>query len=215
MKLPLIVSYYTKNTPYEKEVEDLKKSISKHDLESHIMGIDSFGSWEKNCGFKPLFIKKMLETHKRPLIWVDADATIEKKPVESADWTCSFATRINQEYDKTDPSYCMTGTVYVKPSIDAMKILDAWIDECLSSTPIDQIALRDAIFKNNLIVSPIPLSYVALVYDEEEANGAVILHHQASRSYRHIIDGEVASGLFEEFAHLSSEEIKQLRAKAP
>ena len=61
ISFPLVISFYTKNTPYEAEVQNLIDSCRRFDLPHQIEGVESFGSWEMNCAFKPYFILKQLK----------------------------------------------------------------------------------------------------------------------------------------------------------
>ncbi|HAB98582.1 MAG TPA: hypothetical protein DCE71_02020, partial [Parachlamydiales bacterium] len=56
MNTPLIISFYTQNTIYEKEVEDLEASCQSLELAYYIEGRKDLGTWEENCCQKPLFI---------------------------------------------------------------------------------------------------------------------------------------------------------------
>ena len=85
MSVPLVISYYTKNTPYEKEVDYLVNACKKFGLEYLIEGIEDKGSWETNCSFKPYFIRDKMKELQRPLIWVDADAVF-LKPMQKEDF---------------------------------------------------------------------------------------------------------------------------------
>lgn len=77
----MIISYYTKNTPYEAEInEKLRPSLEKFKLEYDIQGIEDLGSWQKNTGYKCQFIKTMLLKHKKPVVFLDADAVILEYP---------------------------------------------------------------------------------------------------------------------------------------
>ena len=77
---PLVVSFYTENTPYQVEVLHLIESCKKFGIESDIVGVPSRGSWEQNCAFKPFFIRDKLKQIQRPLFWIDADAIFKKHP---------------------------------------------------------------------------------------------------------------------------------------
>ncbi len=77
----ITISYFTKNTPYEEVMKThLLASLKKYKLNYDIEGIDDLGSWQKNTHYKAEFIKKMLLKHKCPVIFLDADATIEQYP---------------------------------------------------------------------------------------------------------------------------------------
>ena len=52
--IPTVVSYYTKNTPYEDEIKHLIASCEKFGIPYEIDGIPNLGSWEKNCCYQLL-----------------------------------------------------------------------------------------------------------------------------------------------------------------
>src|SRR5690348_12544495 len=94
---PLVVSFYTKDTYYQWEVQNLIASCEKFKVEHYVEGIPSFGSWELNCAYKPFFIHQMLQKFKRPLFWLDADAVFVRKPEGLALFQeVDFSVRINQ-----------------------------------------------------------------------------------------------------------------------
>ena len=48
----IVVSFYTENTIYEKEVEDLRTSCEILGIEHFIQPRKDLGCWEKNCAQK-------------------------------------------------------------------------------------------------------------------------------------------------------------------
>lgn len=64
---PLVISFYTENTPYQLEVLALISSCNELGIEAEIEGVPSEGSWERNCALKPFFIRKKLLEKKRPV----------------------------------------------------------------------------------------------------------------------------------------------------
>lgn len=80
-KRPLVISYFTKETGYEKETNRLKLSLHQFGLEYDIEGIESRGSWQANTLYKAQFIyRKMLQHKNRDLLWLDADSVICSYP---------------------------------------------------------------------------------------------------------------------------------------
>lgn len=155
--LPLVVSYYTKNTPYEKEVQYLIQSCKQFDIEYLIEGIEDKGSWEGNCSFKPYFIREKMKECKRPLMWVDADAVflkaIKKESFMQADLSAFYDIRrsdrslydlfIFEGVDKESSIKSVyqtiaslnaarfsvrSGTVYVNSTSGGVKSLDLWCE---------------------------------------------------------------------------------------
>ena len=85
-------SFFTIGTPYEKVMgEFLQPTLDKYNLPYDIQGVKDLGSWSKNTSYKGKFILDMLEKHKKTLVILDADATIEQYP--------TLFSQIPQEYD--------------------------------------------------------------------------------------------------------------------
>ena len=79
----IIVSYYTKNTPYEDVMKQhLLASLKKWNLKYDVEAIGDFGNWQQNTHYKAKFIKRKLLQHKKPVVLIDEDAKIKK----SARW---------------------------------------------------------------------------------------------------------------------------------
>ena len=79
-----IISFYSEPEPdsnyytihykrFVKECEDLR-------LDYYVENLDGFGNYYKNCRLKPLFILNCLKKFNMPLIWLDIDSHIKRKP---------------------------------------------------------------------------------------------------------------------------------------
>ena len=219
-KKPLVVSYYNENTPYEKEAQDLIASCKKFDLDYDIVSVPNLGSWSANCCYKPEFLLAKLEEHDRPLIWTDADSIFNKEPILFNECYADVAMRVNDHVAPDDNAKVLTGTLFFNTTASSKKLLTLWKKECerhMSSgkeTVLDQVCLRKVILHYPTIVEMkrLPISYVYIVDNpHDRANvheDAVVVHYQASRLYRKMIDGEVTSTLAD---HLSPEELKRVR----
>ena len=204
-QIPLVVSYYTKETPYEKEVEHLIESCKKFGLEYHIEGIEDRGSWEENCAYKPYFMREKMKALQRPLLWVDADAVF-LKPLQFEDFMFSdlvFSydpSTSHYELGIQDPRFsafsAFAGTVYVNSTEGGLESLDLWChwsDEIIKiagkAPPYsDQASLHFAILsKPEFNIGNLPLTH-AKIFDREvlglDFDSIVIEHNQASRRFR-------------------------------
>lgn len=199
---PLIVSYYTKDTFYQLEVQNLIASCEKWQLDYHVEPIPSFGSWERNCAYKPFFLMEKLQQFSRPIFWVDADGVFVQKPKALEIFDLDFAARINSDLEDTHPSKVMSGSLYINATQGAERVLKSWGQECISSLSNpkrteevwDQIALRDTLCRGvpGVKIGALPLPYLAIIdnlKDESEINDVVIGHYQASRRFKKIING--------------------------
>jgi hypothetical protein len=215
---PLIVSYYTKDTLYKREAEDLIASCKALDLEYEITEVPNLGSWEKNCCYKPTFLLKKLEEHQRPLIWTDVDSVILKTPTLLLECKADCALRVNDYVPIDDPSKILSGTMFFNNTASAKKLLTIWEKEChkqleKGGAVYDQVCLRKVILHYPTIVEMkrLPASYVKIVDNEEQAAldpESVVVHYQASRLLGKIVDGEVVSCLVD---GLTSKELKEIR----
>jgi hypothetical protein len=199
-QFPLIVSFYTQNTLYQLEVQNLIASCEKWGLEYFVEAIPSLGSWEKNCAFKPLFLLKKILEFKRPLFWVDADAIFLQKPAILPCFKLDFAVRINPWPDH-HPSKVMSGSLYVNATVGGERILKAWAKKCLdcfndphrTEEIWDQIVLRDVLQQGieGAQVGVLPSVYASILGnpDDEKEEGEIIIGHmQASRRFKKMIN---------------------------
>ncbi len=201
-RIPLIVSYYTKDTPYEKEVESLIDSCKGQGLEYHIEGIEDRGSWEANCAYKPYFMREKMKEFQRPLLWVDADAVFLQN-LQFEEFMFSdlafYYDPIDYYYDPTiqDPRFsAFAGTVYVNFTEGGLAGLDLWCrysDDILKAagkeTPYsDQASLHFIrLSKPAFSIAKIPITH-AKIFDQLvnglDRNQIVIEHNQASRRFK-------------------------------
>jgi len=175
-----IVSFYTKNTPYEREAKRLRANLESLQIPHHIEGIESKGSWEENCAYKPQFLLSMWEKYGGPLVWLDVDAKILAYPTLLDRLECDLALRINESLGKEHRSYLMSGTLY----INNKAFLKNWEKLCTQDPHTwDQIHLKKCLPAKTV---PLPLPYCHLL--GETCDNPVITHFVASNFYKKHLD---------------------------
>jgi len=177
------ISAYTVNTPYEKEVENLKESLIKFGFSTeHIVPINDLGTWEKNCQQKATVIKNKLLELREPIVWLDADAVIKKPPTLFTEIEEDFGICVYRgEY--------LSGTVFLKPSKQIFDLLDEWIQECINNPKEwDQKILQKLILDKKINHFILPSSYCKVDFFKSDDN--VISQNQASRRFKKIINQE-------------------------
>lgn len=199
-EFPLVVSFYTKDTPYEQEVVHLRNSCERFQLEYCIEGVPSTGSWELNCAFKPLFLLQKLQELRRPLLWVDADAVFVQQPSWLDAFSRDLAVRM---YDCPDdhPSRIVSATLFVNATEAAINVIQLWAKECITllqdknrdKEVWDQDALRKVLLfkEHGAKFLPLPVAYSVIPDhpdDERECPFPVIIQNQASRRYKRWIN---------------------------
>jgi hypothetical protein len=190
----VIISFYTVNTPYEQEVQNLIRSCSQFNLENVIEGRPSVGSWAENCAVKPFYILEKLRELQRPILWVDADAVFLKEPSFEFLQSCDLSVRIYDFISWRDPSKVLSGTIYINYSPAALKLVERWAKNFQrrrkrDPQTWDQAVLRDLIIREKEAkILPLPIAFCK-IYDLDiffiEQKDVVIEHYQASRRYVH------------------------------
>lgn len=187
----VIVSYYTKNTPYEKIagkfIESLK-SVGFCD-KYYVAGINSFGTWNSNTNYKPSFIYNCLQKFQRPVIWIDCDAIVREAPILFDSLTDR---NVDLAFHKRRKREVLTGTLFVNYNNKVMDFLSKWIDMVASNPNVwEQKNLQTVLQKeqHDLFVYDLPASYCC-IYDLMPKNGEIttmpiIEHFQASRKLKH------------------------------
>lgn len=194
-KFPTIISFYTQDTLYEDEVQNLIASCEKFQLETAIEGVPSFGSWELNCAYKPFFIMKKMQELQTPLLWVDADAVFLKEPEILEEFQSDFSVRINTELEEDHPSRVASGTVYINYTEPGIEIVLKWAEECRRQLTDpqrteefwDQIALRNVLSVSKGVISSLPIPYIKIFDHPKQCflePDPVIMHYQASRKFK-------------------------------
>ncbi len=216
---PLVVSYYTVGTPYEKEAIHLASSCLKLGIDHEIIPVPSLGSWSANCCYKPQFLLDLLEKHNRPLIWTDIDSVFVKKPIFFETCKADIALKIHHSLPNDAKSKILTGTFFINNTPKAKQLLAFWKDACeldLKTTPLlfDQAILAKILFEKipEISIAELPAGYIAIKDHPDTLkipeSEIYILHYQASRLYQKMIDGDLSPTLAN---WLSSDELKSLR----
>lgn len=197
MQTPLVISFYTANTPYQLEVLNLLQSCQRFEIEHHIEAVTSRGSWGLNVALKPLFIRDKLVELKRPLFWVDADAAFVQKPDFTPFFAYDLAVRQMPVPDRKLKYNSASLFVHYNPKTIAF--MNAWAAICEKKVAedsdqilyIDQISLADLLDGHHgLEVHPMPIGYCKvydLQSDQIPPSQIVIEQYQASRRFWDLI----------------------------
>lgn len=187
-----IISYYTKNTGYEKEVLYLIASLEKlknegYHIEYFVYGVDNLGNWAINTRYKAKFIKEKLEEFKCPLVFIDADAEVKQYPKLFDTLDCDIAVHYRESH-KT----ILSGTIYIDYNEKTIKLLDEWIRLNKINSVLEQKNLEKAINickQYGLNWVDLDPTYVQIFDTMKDVGEPVILHNQASRKYRRTLNG--------------------------
>ena len=197
IKRPVYVSYFTKDTGYEVEIERLHESLHRFGLEHELIGIEDRGTWRKNIHARIGVLREALDRIDRDIVYIDADGAVIHYPELFDNFREDFGAvwldrekyfpEIWRESWNNEPPQgkweVLGGTMYFKNNKRARALLDAWeaLDAPMATT-LSQIHLIKAIKSvEGLRVKKLPDNYTQIFDIMASAGEPVIEHYQASR----------------------------------
>lgn len=197
-----IVSWYTKDTPYEEIIHDrLIASLNRLDLSRAIYQVEDLGNWIDNTNQKPSVAMRALTDLRTDIVLLDADCEVHEYPV--------LFDNIPQHYDmavfyldwktwykkQSDRKELCSGTLFFRNRERCKKLIQDWhFESHLYGNKLpDQRVLEDLLKKNkhHLRIMELPISYcwINSLPDGskphvEKPLDVTIEHFQASRKLR-------------------------------
>lgn len=182
-----VVSFFTVDNEYADHAARLRATLENFGIDHVLQPVEGSGRWELNCAYKARFIYEQWLLSDRPIVWLDADATVEALPdlfsaldadVALHKWTWNHA-----EQDR-GWEFC-SGTLYFGKTELAGELLRQWMLRC-DADPMtwDQVHLSSA-WCDIASIKPLKTSWLPRSYlhidGAPDAETAVIRHWQASR----------------------------------
>ena len=179
-----VVSFYTEQTPYEREVANLIASLDKLGIRYRVRGVKSQGSWEKNCQYKAEYIMDALTSMDTDIVWVDADAVVVKYPLLFDDLACDIAYHYLENRREL-----LSGTLFFRNNDNARSLVDKWIKVNRTNSRWDQKNLQEVVEADAEIRKLILPAEYCKIYDNklQAVTDPVITHYQASRRFKKLI----------------------------
>lgn len=179
-----VFSYFTKGTPYENEAQKLIDSLNKFEIPRIIQPVESRGSWIQNVAMKPQLLLDILHDVDHDILYVDADAEFLQYPKMIDKLTSHIALH------KRKGTEVLSGTIFIKNENPALELISDWVS-LQRQHPLtwDQKTLAMALKRKNsrLVFEQLPASYTKIFDKMEEVKHPVIVHNQASRRYKRVV----------------------------
>lgn len=192
-KMPIVVSHYTTDTGYEREVENLVASLDKWKLQYDIEPITSFGNWRENSNYCSVLVQKMLKKYPDDdILKVDADAVFQRFPdlFLQDDFVADVAAHIANFH--WHPNELLGGTIFFRNTPIVKWLVDFWTYECMVNSPAKRNPdlLKEILDqkKFNVIFSELPPEYCKIFDIMKDIENPVIEHFQASRRFKRHVD---------------------------
>ena len=191
----MVVGYYTVNTPYEEEAQNLIRSLNKLGINQDVIGVKTLGNWQANTRFKAEFMLDMLiKWPNHRLLYVDVDAVVHRMPDLFKNYNCDIAVRW-QDF-RWRKNECLSGTIYMENNERTKRICELWRDinvkEGNKSNRMEQWNLDTVINQMkkedpNFTYKNLPPEYT-MIFDSMRGMYPnivpVIEHFQASRRFK-------------------------------
>ncbi|WP_409563188.1 hypothetical protein [Hyphomicrobium sp. MC8b] len=174
-----VVSFYTENNEYADHAKRLKHSLTKKNIDHELFATRDNGCWESVCARKAKFVRDRWHSSEVPIVWLDADATVERFPDIFQILDVDFAIH------KWNGWQFAGGTIYFGKTASAEELIDRWVSRC-EADPItwDQTHLQsawcDVSARTKMRSYWLPRSYCQ-IFDAPEEAQPTIKHWQASR----------------------------------
>lgn len=196
---PLVIAYYTVDTPYEAEAEVLKLSLEPLGYSYIVYGVPNLGSWQKNTQYKSLFIKYMLNKFPdQPLLYLDVDAVMVQPPVLLDNLKADVAA-----VHFANRNELLSGTLWLGNTPLCNKMVNEWIrlnEQYPETLPNgkeawDQRTLEMSI-KNIIGINfvELPQEYTFIVELTQRRcpgiSSPVIMHTRGAKRFKNFMDGK-------------------------
>lgn len=184
-----VIAFYTKDTPYEKEAQELIRNCQSFGIPIETVGYPNTGSWVRNAALKSIFISSMMEKHPRGarLVYLDVDARIRQYP-ELFD-TLQADIGVHYRKKRSSRSELLSGTIYIRNTKYTHSLVKAWIKKQSENPDTwDQRILQATLEETpNIRRANLPATYTQ-IFDSMRLEGKPVIEHmQASRRYRDVV----------------------------
>jgi hypothetical protein len=173
-----VVTMFTQDNEYSTHARRLEATLKSFGLTYLLHPIEDTSVWELICARKATFIRDQWISSDVPIVWIDADATIEARPDLFESIEADFAIHKFEGWEFG------SGTLYFGKSETARMLLDQWVLRC-EADPLtwDQRHLQSA-WCDVTVYAPLrtfwlPASYLH-IFDVPSDSPPVIKHWMAS-----------------------------------
>lgn len=192
-RMPIVISHYTVNTPYQKEVENLEKSLHAFSLDHWIIGVASLGSWRLNSNYCAQQVRDALVRFpQRDILRVDCDAVFRRRPslFDQEDFQADVAAHVHDF--RWHLRELLGGTLFFRNNDKVRRLVDRWTYlSCVESKNLrNGDLLQELIDKNEfgIVFESLPATYCKIFDLMRDVKNPVIEHFQASRRFKQIIN---------------------------
>lgn len=196
-----VVNYYTGQAPYPKYAAGLRESCKVLKVPCMSLSLKDTGSWVANCAKKGIFCEQAMRILARPLLWIDADATLDQRPVLLRDCgadfgvyafdgprrrtACGRVVNLPEEFPDP-PKWFNSGTIFFNNTVGGWDMVHRWAELCRKdNNQWDQWLLQQAWCDVRPATFWLPQSYCAI---RGRCKGKPVVTHQLASTTQKGID---------------------------
>lgn len=192
----MVVSFFTKGTPYETEIKKLEVSLRKFNIQHYFFPCEPRGTWRGNLNYKSEIIRKSFDMFPdKDIVFIDSDGIVQKYPVLfdtlSKKREHDIAAHFHQYPTSVDGGSLLSGTLWFANNEMNRDVVDRWHKIGVENPTIrHQHCLNIAIHElskegESIGICRMPREYTQIFdYKGAKHEDAVIEHFQASRRFR-------------------------------
>lgn len=197
-RMPLIISHYTINTGYAKEVRKLTRSLDDLGLRYWVEGIESLGSWRFNSNYCSVQVQRALAQYPDDdILRVDADAVFMQRPVLFEEETFLADVAAHVHNFRWHENELLGGTLFFRNREPVRQLVDQWAHTCMETHPTHRNGdlLQQLLLETSLPIyfQTLPDTYCKIFDLMREVRHPVIIHNQASRKLKREINRKAAT----------------------
>ena len=155
----MVGAFVTRDGPYGGDLARLRDSAAACGYDFDCLTLEDRGSWQANCAQKPWAVLSLLERHRRPMLFLDADAWLKKR-MPFLEYTRAeialnplWLHRINPQaeavrykaYARRFGCLWQSGVLFLRPTAEVRELVLLWLAFCQTYPwQWDQVSLQDA-----------------------------------------------------------------------
>jgi hypothetical protein len=187
-----VINYFTKNTPYEFQANQLKENLKSLDIDYKTYETNDLGSWELNCAQKSYILGLAIEETEDDIFYVDCDALFLQKPNWEEFNNIDVPSFLIYEFEHNQKNYweLFSGSIYFPNNKLSRAVINAW-KSTQERYPYqwDQQTLQAVVDQNKIPFVKMPFRW-CVTHHMKNVEDPVITHHSISRQYKDLINGK-------------------------
>lgn len=178
-----VISFYTKDTPYEEESKEWLQSFKP--CKTACFAMENQKSWEKNCALKSIVLQRALADYPNDdLLYVDIDARLHR-PWEHDE---EFKSEIPGLAWHPVSGELLSGTIFIPNNEAGHYLINRWVAyQAVNPTMWDQRVLQYFVQKESLEHFEMPHKWIS-VANHIFVDDPIIHHYQASRKHKAVVN---------------------------